>query len=267
MRFGDVISSVASEISKGIIDPTLVELKRENNYNSTNKEGIIFINDEYETLIMASNDFKLNPKSTKLITYNNHKNSQPQSVLNLNIKIRELIYPNATSPIMPNEVFTLYNPFMDKDNDEKILAQNSESFVVKTYHKKTKEINISVYSHKMGRREFNAKYVDVFQSECVFDNKNLDLELIFDPQYKKDLSDIAKTADWQLFYSLQKQFPQIEYGYCITTHRAQGSGYDNIYIFEDNIVSSPQTSENIYRTFYTAVTRAKKKLVIQSLWN
>jgi superfamily I DNA/RNA helicase len=36
---------------------------------------------------------------------------------------------------------------------------------------------------------------------------------------------------------------------------------------EDNIMSSPQSQENLYRTFYTAVTRAKKKLVIQSLEN
>ena len=265
MRFGDKVSTTALEISKGIIDYKSVNLVRNTDYDEISREGVIFVRDEQTMLDMAAEDFKKNPKGTKIITYNNHRNRHPQSVLSLNNKIRELLYPNATTPIMPNEIFTMYNPFYDPEQDEKILAQNSESFIVKSYNKTTIEVNVSVHSHKMGRRDFKANYNDVYEAECVFDDKTLILELIFDPQYKKDLDKIAKTSDWQLFYGLQKQFPQIEYGYSCSTHKAQGSGYDNIYVCEDNIMTSPQSQENLYRTFYTAVTRAKKKLVIQSL--
>ncbi len=265
MRFGDRISLIATEISKGINDYKNVNLIRDDNYDKVNKEGVIFLSDESELLKMASLDFTKDRSNTKIITYNNHKNRHSQSVLNLNSKIRELLYPNNDSPIMINEIFTMYAPFYDKEISEKVLAQNSESFVVQTYNKTTKEVDIRVNSYKMGTRKFSAVYKDVYECRCIFNyGKVLDLELNFDPQYKIDLETIAKTSDWQLFYTLQKEFPQIEYGYAITTHRSQGSGYDNIYVFEDNIVSSPQSNENIYRTLYTAVTRAKRKLIIHS---
>ena len=92
---------------------------------------------------------------------------------------------------MPNEIFTMYAPFVDKkDINEKIIAQNSESFVIKRYEKTTKEVSITVFSHKMGKRTFKATYNDIYYSNCQFDDRTLDLELIFDKKYKEDLEKI-----------------------------------------------------------------------------
>lgn len=49
------------------------------------------------------------------------------------------------------------------------------------------------------------------------------------------------------------------YGYAITTHRAQGSEWDKVLVFEENW---PFNTEEHRRWLYTAVTRAQSKLVL-----
>ena len=53
---------------------------------------------------------------------------------------------------------------------------------------------------------------------------------------------------------LPKQF---DYGYCITCHKAQGSEYNKVLVFEEYLRGSDHA-----RWLYTAATRAKEKLVI-----
>ncbi len=53
---------------------------------------------------------------------------------------------------------------------------------------------------------------------------------------------------------LPKEF---DYGYCITCHKAQGSEYDKVLVFEEYLRGSDHA-----RWLYTAATRAKEKLVI-----
>ena len=59
------------------------------------------------------------------------------------------------------------------------------------------------------------------------------------------------------------RFPKIfkpkefDYGYCITTHKAQGSEYDKVLVFEEFLRGGEHS-----RWLYTAATRAREKLVI-----
>jgi ATP-dependent exoDNAse (exonuclease V) alpha subunit len=53
------------------------------------------------------------------------------------------------------------------------------------------------------------------------------------------------------------------YGYCITGHASQGSEYDKVAIWKDIPRMNPkELKEIIPRWFYTAITRAKKKLIL-----
>jgi exodeoxyribonuclease-5 len=61
------------------------------------------------------------------------------------------------------------------------------------------------------------------------------------------------------FYRFKK-LPEprlFDYGYAITVHKAQGSEYDKVMVFEEQLKGTDHA-----RWLYTAVTRAKKKLVI-----
>lgn len=51
---------------------------------------------------------------------------------------------------------------------------------------------------------------------------------------------------------------RFEYGYCISCHKAQGSEFDNAVVFDESYAFKEDAS----RWLYTAVTRAKKKLIL-----
>lgn len=51
---------------------------------------------------------------------------------------------------------------------------------------------------------------------------------------------------------------RFEYGYCISCHKAQGSEFDNAVVFDESYAFK----EDKNRWLYTAITRAKKKLII-----
>jgi ATP-dependent exoDNAse (exonuclease V) alpha subunit len=254
MRYNDNISLLGNEIIKGIDSNSYIEIPRKNNNNIT------FLNDLDEVIDKFIEDFKVNPLSTKSITYNNHRNNNLLSVLNLNKRIREKLYVDAPE-IIVGDLFTFYSPLMNRD--EEIIAQNSESFKILSLEKRPRNIDVSVFSNKLGRRTFKTRYNEAYICEVLFeDMRKLNIHIVLDPQLKIDLDNYIKQLDWQMYYGILKEIPDIQYGYCLTTHKCQGSGYDNIYVMEDNIMGSPQSIENKYRTLYTAITRSKKKLVI-----
>ena len=51
---------------------------------------------------------------------------------------------------------------------------------------------------------------------------------------------------------------RFEYGYCISCHKAQGSEFDNVIVFDESYAFK----EDKNRWLYTAITRAKKRLIL-----
>lgn len=264
MRYDDEIAILGEAIINGIDTNTITNINRKTSNN------IHYYSDLETTINSFVEDYKLQPLQTKSITYNNHKNSNPLSVYNINKQIRNKLFPDATSNIVVGELFTFYAPFMDKDGDDnEVLAQNSESFTVLEFKQETMNLNVSCFSKKLGNRSFKNTYEKSYLSKVKFEDGRIidDLHLVLDPKLKKDLELYSKSGDWQMYYTILKEIPFIQYGYCLTVHKCQGSGYQNVYVFEDNIMNSPQTISNKYRTLYTAITRSTKKLVINSFNN
>lgn len=54
---------------------------------------------------------------------------------------------------------------------------------------------------------------------------------------------------------------QVKYAYCLTCHKAQGGQWDNLFIDLGGIAASDMGME-FYRWLYTAVTRARKRLIL-----
>ena len=52
-------------------------------------------------------------------------------------------------------------------------------------------------------------------------------------------------------------FDSFDFGYCITVHKAQGSEYSKVLYIEEVL-----NRKNHHRMLYTAITRAKEKLII-----
>ena len=81
----------------------------------------------------------------------------------------------------------------------------------------------------------------------------------------KGLIDSIMTYIWEYFYvKVIDIFADICYGYCITTHKSQGSTFRNVYIDINNIITKNSNEEESYRCLYTAITRSSKKVNILS---
>jgi hypothetical protein len=65
---------------------------------------------------------------------------------------------------------------------------------------------------------------------------------------------------WRDFHYIYDQpFADVNYGYCITTHKAQGSTFYNVYVDIDDITNNPNINE-MKRCFYTAISRVSNEL-------
>ena len=79
----------------------------------------------------------------------------------------------------------------------------------------------------------------------------------------KILIDALMLNIWEFFYlNVLDTFADISYGYCITTHKSQGSTFNNVYIHLNNIIKKNSNVEESYRCLYTAITRTSKKINI-----
>jgi hypothetical protein len=65
---------------------------------------------------------------------------------------------------------------------------------------------------------------------------------------------------WKNFHSYYIQpFANVNYGYCITSHKAQGSTFYNVFVDWDDIVKNTNDNE-MRRCLYTAVSRTSNEL-------
>ena len=72
---------------------------------------------------------------------------------------------------------------------------------------------------------------------------------------------ILLTRIWEFFYlNYIDKFANIDYGYCITIHKSQGSTYENVFVDLKDIVSNNSTDTK--ECVYTAITRASDTLNI-----
>ncbi len=53
---------------------------------------------------------------------------------------------------------------------------------------------------------------------------------------------------------------RVRYGYAITCHKAQGNEWDNVFLYA--LSNSRKGSEDLFHWYYTAITRAKKRLFV-----
>ena len=96
------------------------------------------------------------------------------------------------------------------------------------------------------------------ETEDIYPLLNIDYDM---------LKTETKTIDWRLEYRLGKMRNQYGdlipknflYAYAITVHKAQGSEWDKVLVYEEKF---PYNRTEHARWLYTAATRAANKLVI-----
>lgn len=77
----------------------------------------------------------------------------------------------------------------------------------------------------------------------------------YQAEIEKKINKLYK--DWQSH--VLDRFAELNYGYCITVHKSQGSTFDNVYIDISDILDNRNLSETS-KCIYTAITRAAETL-------
>ena len=177
----------------------------------------------------------------------------------------------------------------DKINDtdqKRFIAQGEELLLGES----EEQLTINKFVNDI--RKFNRKLEDIFIVYEEFDLKiwklgltNKDSIIVINSESKNEYEDILDSSRkelkkvkgfidrnfkfsndlmsiiWEYFYSkIVDIFADISYGYCITTHKSQGSTFDNIYIDMNNIITKNKNKEESYRCLYTASTRSSNKV-------
>lgn len=250
---------------------------RENKFDKDSNQGVLFLKSEEAALKEFGKDYKNNPKSTKIITFNNQNNDSEQSVKNLNKKIRAKLQPDALNHLVEGDQVMAYSSTMldgsamSEDND----VQNSSEYTVQSPGPiEERGVMILAKSKKLGVR--SERLVFEGQKVDLVDNITGELldrsHVIPTERGKKQIADFknkhADKKDFQMLYKVDEKIPQMEFGYAINSHKAQGSTYRNVYVAEDNILSGSLRSAKVKnQSLYVAISRASDKVVIQSMKN
>ena len=78
--------------------------------------------------------------------------------------------------------------------------------------------------------------------------------------YRAQVKDFASKKQWQYYYDLSRLFDDVGYAYALTTHKAQGSTIN--YVFLD--IADMRGCSDRQKLQYTALTRAKTQVLIYS---
>lgn len=273
----NVGSIIADNIEGSAKLTALSEADRVSKFDPISKSQVIFTDSEEQAIDSFVDDMKLaggNPDYVKAVTFNNENHNSPQSVKNLNIKIREkLLGDLAQNQFNVGELVTAYDTY-SKDigaDEDQIPIHNSEDFIVTGVEPRAEKGTVSAVSKKDGRRTFEFNYNVLYLALNDSDGKPIlgsTVPVIASSsvaQYKADIAKLWET-DRQLAFALKNQFANLQYGYAITSHKAQGSTYTNTYVFEDNILGPSNAGDAITKnkSLYVAVSRPTTKLVMIS---
>lgn len=98
---------------------------------------------------------------------------------------------------------------------------------------------------------------DFLDEECP-DELPFDSGIFTDGYYRYKRGDYFEKFDEEGNPSDAFTLNRFEYGYCISCHKAQGSEFDGVIVFDESYAFK----EDRARWLYTAVTRAREKLII-----
>lgn len=226
-------------------------------------------------------DYERDINMYKIISYTN------AAVNKWNKFIRGLIIPNADKfCITKNDLITSYTTLMNEFNEA--IISNCDDYVIK-------EI-VNYVIPKYNLKGFLVRFIAVHNAKETqplfvldhYDQKNLMEYLKLNKNYidkaKSAPAGSARSGAWIKYYTFKREVLLLtnvlnsatgetlvsrdaDYGFSITSHRSQGSTYENVFVDVNDMVydknGKPYTNiDDINRRLYVACSRAKNRLYL-----
>ena len=261
------VTDVLANAVKNELDPNKIVFEQGTEIN--NGQGVVFLNKnagELDIMEMFLKDFKKDQEGTKYIHYNASDNQK--TISKNNIIRRELYGEDFNLPenkYMVGEQVIFDNGYFYQDErtgDNVSIDGATEAKVLESDIIKNKPIN---YFH--GRQKRTIK-LDVY-SVKVQENDSSGIGYIHNidiPFNLNRLEEIIKEEQNDLGVypgGLKDAFASISYSYVITSHKSQGSTYNNAYVDIGNIFGIKATDNDTkLKSAYVATSRPRHKLVM-----
>lgn len=243
-----------------------------------NGEGIEFLNlndpeirrgfSERLKEYFVTEDFKKDSEYAKVIAWRN------KTVATMNDVIRRVIYGDEAlgSKILVGEKLIANSPIIQ---GETVVLNTNEEFTVESFTIKSDDLRYQVSDHPdADPLAVTLKYYDAVVSyiDDEDDKIKINIEILHEDsegEFKK-LANIfklraiekkGKNKSWIIYYNFLRKYADVNYGYCITAHKSQGSTYNTTFVLEDDIDMNWDIVER-NRIKYTAYTRASRKVYV-----
>ncbi|GFE68782.1 ATP-dependent RecD-like DNA helicase [Chroococcus sp. FPU101] len=197
--------------------------------------------------------YQKNPDYVRAIAWTN------KTVDYLNHHIRHAIYEHADQPYVAGERLIAKDTIFDPYEEEETILMNASAEC---------EVISASYSNSGKYHVWRLKVVDEEGSEHIL--KVLDASSY--EKFQTDLSHHAEQAQikklkkvknpWEDYWTLRNRYAQVNYAYAMTSHKGQGSTFQNVFVAQKDILRNPNEIER-YKSLYVAYSRASDRLIIQ----
>lgn len=203
----------------------------------------------------CSKDFDDNADYCRVIAWRN------ATVDRFNHIIRKMKYGPKAGKIVINEKLIVDRPIKTGDDNETVLFHTNEDLIVRDIEETTKSLygtEFKIYRTFVSGDE-DQDYIDIIHERY---------EGLYNQMLKKFADDANSERDnhkrisnWKKYFSFIDNFAHVKYAYAQTIHSAQGSTYDNTFVFYGDINANWKEEER-KRILYTAITRPRKMLYL-----
>jgi exodeoxyribonuclease-5 len=216
----------------------------------------------------VTEDFKNDSEYAKIIAWRN------KTVATMNDVIRRVIYGDEAlgSKILVGEKLIANSPIIQ---GETVVLNTNEEFTVESFSVKRDDLRYQISDHPdADPLSISLNYYDTVVSyiDDEDDKIKVNVEILHEDsedEFKK-LANIfklraiekkGKDKSWIIYYNFLRKYADVNYGYCITAHKSQGSTYNTTFVLEDDIDMNWDIVER-NRIKYTAYTRSSRKLYV-----
>jgi len=240
VRYGGAIAVLAESIRNHLHQAQLPPFQTDTNRDRT--EGVLVLRqpDWQHVLLKAfqSEACQRDADYVRALAYTNARVNQ------LNRQIRDVIYGPGTPRFVSGERLVASNPYLVQD--AVILQTSSECEVL--------EVTMGTVG------EWQVWFLQVLTDE----NKVRNLTVLHEqsqPIFRQRLDRCAQDKRWREFWDLKNLFADLNYAYCLTIHKAQGSTFQNVFVDVPNALTNRNIRER-NQLLYVAVTRAARRVFL-----